>query len=58
MGWQKGDLVVHLAGCWVEDQCSIRWEQYSAMKEALPEKLEVKEPTRQEPELSTDAAAP
>ncbi|KAH0603472.1 uncharacterized protein H6S33_007794 [Morchella sextelata] len=58
MGWQKGDLVVHLAGCWVEDQCSMRWEQYSAMKEALPEKLEVKEPTRQEPELSTDAAAP
>lgn len=57
MGWRKGDLVVHFAGCWVEDQCSMRWEQYSAMKEPIPEKKkeEVTELTRLEPELSDDA---
>lgn len=40
MGWVTGDLVVHLAGCWVEDQCSQRWEQYMAMREFVPEKKE------------------
>lgn len=38
MGWEKGDLAVHLAGCWVEDQCSERWWQYMALKESMPEK--------------------
>lgn len=38
MGWLKGDLVVHLAGCWVEGECSNRWEQYMALRELVPEK--------------------
>lgn len=37
MGWAKGDLVVHLAGCWVEHECNQRWEQYMALREFVPE---------------------
>jgi hypothetical protein len=43
MGWAKGDVVVHLAGCWVEKQCTQRWEQYMALREIVPEKEEEKE---------------
>src|SRR5690606_153993 len=28
MGWQKGDLAVHFAGCWVENECAERFEDY------------------------------
>lgn len=28
MGWHTDDLVVHLAGCWVENQCNQRWKDY------------------------------
>ncbi|KAF2423289.1 hypothetical protein EJ08DRAFT_596244 [Tothia fuscella] len=28
MRWQKDDLVVHLAGCWVEDKCQERWQKF------------------------------
>jgi hypothetical protein len=28
MRWQTNDLVVHLAGCWVEDKCQERWKTY------------------------------
>ncbi|KAK6543919.1 hypothetical protein TWF694_000637 [Orbilia ellipsospora] len=26
MGWFKGDLVLHLAGCWVDHACNERWK--------------------------------
>ncbi|KAF3938191.1 hypothetical protein ABW19_dt0202350 [Dactylella cylindrospora] len=28
MGWHKDDLVVHLAGCWVENACNQRWKDF------------------------------
>lgn len=28
MQWYKGDLVVHLAGCWVADKCAERWNDF------------------------------
>ncbi|KAF3906596.1 hypothetical protein ABW20_dc0108648 [Dactylellina cionopaga] len=28
MGWHKDDLVVHLAGCWVENACNERWKSF------------------------------
>ncbi|KAK6544812.1 hypothetical protein TWF694_001494 [Orbilia ellipsospora] len=28
MGWRKDDLVVHLAGCWVENKCNERWSNF------------------------------
>lgn len=38
MGWAKGDLVVHLAGCWVDGECDVRWTRYMALREIAPEK--------------------
>jgi len=32
MIWSEGDLVVHMAGCWVDDKCNDRWEQYWAKR--------------------------
>ncbi|EWC46974.1 hypothetical protein DRE_03736 [Drechslerella stenobrocha 248] len=28
MGWHNDDLVVHLAGCWVDNACNERWKEY------------------------------
>ncbi|TID16029.1 hypothetical protein E2P81_ATG08890 [Venturia nashicola] len=28
MQWYKGDLVVHLAGCWVKEKCAERWNEF------------------------------
>jgi hypothetical protein len=28
MGWKTGDLVVHFAGCWVENKCDERWKDF------------------------------
>ncbi|KAJ6263287.1 hypothetical protein Dda_1849 [Drechslerella dactyloides] len=28
MGWHTDDLVVHLAGCWVDNACNERWQLY------------------------------
>ncbi|KAK6341187.1 hypothetical protein TWF696_008274 [Orbilia brochopaga] len=28
MGWHTDDLVVHLAGCWVDNACNERWTSY------------------------------
>lgn len=33
MGWHKGDLVVHLAGCWVKDHCAQSWDEMWRKKE-------------------------
>lgn len=26
--WKKGDLVVHLAGCWVKNTCTEQWKEF------------------------------
>ncbi|KAF2098197.1 hypothetical protein NA57DRAFT_40922, partial [Rhizodiscina lignyota] len=36
MGWRKGDLVVHLAGCWVGDKCPQRWNKMWNQREIVP----------------------
>lgn len=28
MMWEDGDLLVHLAGCWVQDLCASRWAEW------------------------------
>jgi hypothetical protein len=35
MGWKKGDLVVHLAGCWVADKCDERWKEFWQKRETV-----------------------
>jgi len=35
MGWQKGDLLVHFAGCWVSNSCQERWDQFWNLREKL-----------------------
>ena len=35
MRWEEGDLLVHLAGCWVEDVCQERWDQFWAMRKTF-----------------------
>ncbi|KAF2102605.1 galactosyl transferase, partial [Rhizodiscina lignyota] len=32
MGWHKGDLVVHFAGCWVKNHCVQNWNKMWAQK--------------------------
>lgn len=28
MSWETGNLVVHIAGCWVKNQCNDQWEKF------------------------------
>ncbi|CAA93893.1 Alpha-1,2-galactosyltransferase gmh3 [Schizosaccharomyces pombe] len=28
MGWKEGHLVIHFAGCWVENRCQVLWDEY------------------------------
>jgi hypothetical protein len=35
MKWQAGDLVVHFAGCWVDDECQQRWQQFWKKRDIL-----------------------
>lgn len=35
MVWHDGDLVVHMAGCWIDDKCNERWEEFWAKKEIV-----------------------
>jgi hypothetical protein len=35
MSWEKGDLVVHLAGCWVSDKCEERWNEFWDKRETI-----------------------
>jgi len=28
MTWQEGDLIIHFAGCWVDDTCQERWKEF------------------------------
>jgi hypothetical protein len=32
MSWMPGDLVVHIAGCWVKNQCNDQWVEYMAQR--------------------------
>jgi hypothetical protein len=32
MSWEKGDFVVHLAGCWVTESCNQRWKEFMALR--------------------------
>ncbi len=36
MAWREGDLLVHLAGCWVDHMCVERWEKFWATKAEVP----------------------
>jgi len=36
MGWQDGDLLVHFAGCWVNNKCVERWEDFWSRKGEVP----------------------
>jgi len=35
-GWHEGDLLVHFAGCWVDDICVSQWEKFWAMRSPVP----------------------
>lgn len=35
MVWHDGDLVVHMAGCWVNDKCNEWWEEFWAKREIV-----------------------
>jgi len=37
MGWKEGDLVIHLAGCWVDDACDKRWKENWARRQTVAE---------------------
>ncbi|KAK9343582.1 galactosyl transferase GMA12/MNN10 family-domain-containing protein [Lipomyces starkeyi] len=39
MGWKTGDLVVHFAGCWVEDACDTRWKDFWSRRKTVSETL-------------------
>jgi len=32
MGWMRGQLVIHFAGCWVERKCNDQWKEYMALR--------------------------
>jgi hypothetical protein len=36
MSWYPGDLVVHIAGCWVNNQCNDQWVEYMAKRTPAP----------------------
>ncbi|KAL7268588.1 hypothetical protein RUND412_008785 [Rhizina undulata] len=57
MGWRKGDLIVHLAGCWVEEVCDVRWRQYQRKKMTVAGGAPPS-PDWQEPEGSEDSEDP
>jgi hypothetical protein len=35
MRWFEGDLVVHFAGCWVNDQCQQRWAEFWGKRDTV-----------------------
>jgi hypothetical protein len=32
MSWETGDLVVHMAGCWVNNECNKQWKEMMAQR--------------------------
>ncbi|KAK9233860.1 galactosyl transferase GMA12/MNN10 family-domain-containing protein [Lipomyces kononenkoae] len=39
MGWVTGDLVVHFAGCWVDDACDARWKDFWSRRTTVSETI-------------------
>ncbi|KAK9371564.1 galactosyl transferase GMA12/MNN10 family-domain-containing protein [Lipomyces chichibuensis] len=39
MGWKTGDLVVHFAGCWVENACDSRWKDFWSRRKTVSEAI-------------------
>ncbi|KAK9370710.1 galactosyl transferase GMA12/MNN10 family-domain-containing protein [Lipomyces kononenkoae] len=35
MGWMTGDLVVHFAGCWVQNECDLRWKDFWSRRQVI-----------------------
>lgn len=35
-GYHEGDLLVHFAGCWVQNMCESQWEKYWTMRSPVP----------------------
>ncbi|KIW09345.1 uncharacterized protein PV09_00246 [Verruconis gallopava] len=35
MKWQPGDLVIHFAGCWVDDKCQEWWQEFWSKRGTL-----------------------
>ncbi|KAK9313701.1 galactosyl transferase GMA12/MNN10 family-domain-containing protein, partial [Lipomyces starkeyi] len=35
MGWMTGDLVVHFAGCWVQNECDKRWKDFWSRRQVV-----------------------
>ncbi|KAJ8101827.1 galactosyl transferase GMA12/MNN10 family-domain-containing protein [Lipomyces tetrasporus] len=35
MGWRTGDLVVHFAGCWVNNECDKRWQDFWSRRQVI-----------------------
>lgn len=42
MGWEEGDLAVHLAGCWVTNVCNDQWKEYMARRRRVTDALKAK----------------
>lgn len=38
MKWQEDDIVVHFAGCWVDNSCDARFEKMWSMRSPVPQK--------------------
>lgn len=37
--WQDGDLLVHMAGCWVNNECEAHWMSMWERRTKVPEEL-------------------
>jgi len=35
-GWHEGDLLVHFAGCWVQNECEVNWEKFWRRRSPVP----------------------
>lgn len=51
MGWQEGDLIVHLAGCWVQNECQQRWEQYMGRRTVVSQSDKEQQKKKQQPSV-------
>ncbi|KAI5817172.1 galactosyl transferase GMA12/MNN10 family-domain-containing protein [Pyronema omphalodes] len=42
MSWETGDLVVHIAGCWVNNECNKQWKEMMAQRVVVDDALREK----------------
>lgn len=58
MGWMTGDLVVHFAGCWVDNDCDRRWKSFWSRRitvnTAYQQKLDAEQRERAKQSYDTD----